>query len=53
MKKVIFYLAFMVSMISLCYAQDDTPDLDSATAVSFPWYNNNDYLIDYLTERNY
>ena len=53
MKKISTLIISLICFVLITTAQDDTPDLDSATAVSFPWYNNNQYLIDYLNNRGY
>ena len=51
MKQFLLTIAFSCLLLSRLEAQVDqydpacsTPDLDSATAVSLPWYNNNQLL---------
>lgn len=44
---VITFFAFSVN------AQGDMPMPDSATVVAFPWYDNNQYLEDFINARNY
>ena len=54
MKRLIFLLLFAVSgIVRFAQAGSDHPMPDSATVVSLPWYNNNQYLTDYLTNRGF
>lgn len=60
MKKILLTSIFLLSMVCSILAQVDqydpacsTPDLDSATAVSLPWYNNNQFLENYLVRKRY
>lgn len=60
MKKILLTSIFLLSMVCSILAQVDqydpacsTPDLDSATAVSLPWYNNNQFLENYLVQKGY
>ena len=47
---------FMLMGLSVVYGQDEecaTILPDSAYAVSLPWYNNNQFLTDYLNNRGF
>lgn len=60
MKNILSTILTMVVFGLRTYAQVDqydpacsTPDLDSATAISLPWYNNNQFLENYLVQKGY
>jgi hypothetical protein len=60
MKQILSTNIFLFFIFGYINAQVDqydpacsTPDLDSATAVSLPWYNNNQFLENYLIQKGY
>ncbi len=60
MKQFLLTIALNCLLLSNLKAQVDqydpacsTPNLDSATAVTLPWYNNNQFLENYLIQKGY
>ena len=53
MKTLLTILFTAVICFSSFTQTDDYPMPDSATVVAFPWYDNNQYLLDYIDQRGY